>query len=136
MLALKSYSQVVAQNPPELTIAEIDKAKKEKRLTSGNKLLQRTDFSGDATALRFRSAATLNPPGAFLQVIEAGFDRQLPTKALSDGLEVYRELLDKAGKPVTSTTLGDMVTVRLHIRSLRPESVYKRGGGRSPARRF
>ena len=42
---------------------------------------------------------------------------------MSDGLEVYRELLDKSGNPVTSTTLGDVITVRLRVRSLRPESV-------------
>jgi uncharacterized protein YfaS (alpha-2-macroglobulin family) len=123
VLALKSYSQMVAVHPPELTIEEIDKAKHAKRLTSGNKLLQRTNFSGDASALRFRSAAPLNPPGAFLQVIEAGFDRQLPNKALTNGLEIYRELLDKAGKPVTSTQLGEVITVRLRVRSLRKESV-------------
>ena len=123
VLALKSYSQMVAQHPPELTIAEIDKAKKEKRLTSGNKLLQRADFSGDAAAIRFRSATALSSPGAFFQVVEAGFDRQISNKTITDGLEVYRELLDKAGKPVTSTQLGDVVTVRLRVRSLRPESV-------------
>jgi uncharacterized protein YfaS (alpha-2-macroglobulin family) len=123
VLALKSYSQMVAQHPPELTIAEIDKKKQEKRLTSGTKLLQHTNFSGDSSAVRFRSATALNPPGAFLQVIEAGFDRQLPKKTLSDGLEIYRELLDKSGKPVTSTQLGDVITVRLRVRSLRPESV-------------
>jgi alpha-2-macroglobulin len=123
VLALKSYSQMVAQHPPELTIEEIDKAKKEKRLTSGTKLLQRANFSGDAATLRFRSATALNPPGAFFQVIEAGFDRQLPAKTLSDGLEVYRELIDKDGKPVTTTQLGDVVTVRLRVRSLRPESI-------------
>ena len=65
----------------------------------------------------------LNPPGAFFQVVEAGFDRQIPNKAVTDGLEVYRELLDKSGNPVTSTTLGDVITVRLRVRSLRPESV-------------
>jgi uncharacterized protein YfaS (alpha-2-macroglobulin family) len=123
VLALKSYSQMVAQHPPELTIEEIDKAKRAKRLTSGNKLLQRTNFSGDAGAIRFRSAGPLNAPGAFLQVIEAGFDRQLPNKALSDGLEIYRELLDKAGKPVTTTQLGEVITVRLRVRSLKSESV-------------
>jgi alpha-2-macroglobulin len=123
VLALKSYSQMMAQHPPELTIEEIDKAKRVKRLTSGTKLLQRANFSGDAAGLRFRSATPLNPPGAFLQVIEAGFDRQLPTKTLSDGLEIYRELLDKSDKPVTSTQLGEVITVRLRIRSLRPESV-------------
>jgi len=123
VLALKSYSRIVAQNPPELTIAEMDKAKKEKILVSGKKLLQRTNFSGDAAALRFRSATQLNPPGAFYQVVEAGFDRQISNKALTDGLEVYRELLDKNSKPVTTTQLGEAVTVRLRIRSLRQELI-------------
>ncbi len=123
VLALKSYSQTVAQNPPELSIDEVNKTKQEKRLTSGKKLLQRANFSADAAALRFRSATALNPPGAFLQVIEAGFDRQVSTKTLTDGLEVYRELLDKSGKTVTTTQLGDVITVRLRVRSLRPESI-------------
>jgi uncharacterized protein YfaS (alpha-2-macroglobulin family) len=123
VLALKSYSQTVAQHPPELSIDEVNQTKQEKRLTSGTKLLQRANFSADAAALRFRSATALNPPGAFLQVIEAGFDRQVSTKTLTDGLEVYRELLDKSGKTVTSTQLGDVITVKLRVRSLRPESI-------------
>jgi len=123
VLALKSYARVVAQHPPELTIAELDKAKKEKVLVTGAKLLERADFSGDAAAIRFRSATTLNPPGAYYQAIEAGFDRKISDKPITDGLEVYRELLDKSNQPVTTTQLGDVVTVRLHIRSLRPESI-------------
>jgi uncharacterized protein YfaS (alpha-2-macroglobulin family) len=123
VLALKSYSQMIAQHPPELTIEEIDKAKQTKRLTSGTKLLQRANFSGETATIRFRSATPLSAPGAFFQVVEAGFDRQLPTKALTDGLEVYRELLDKAGKPVTTTQLGEVLTVRLRVRSLRAEPV-------------
>jgi len=123
VLALKSYARVVAQHPPELTIAEVDKAKKEKVLVTGAKLLQRTNFSGDAAALRFRSTTALNPPGAYYQVIEAGFDRQLSSRPITEGLEVYRELLDKSNKPVTTTTLGEVVTVKLRIRSLRGESI-------------
>jgi uncharacterized repeat protein (TIGR01451 family) len=123
VLALKSYARLIAQRPPELTIAELDKAKKEKVLATGAKLLQRANFSGDAAALRFRTATALNPPGAYYQVIEAGFDRRLSDKPISDGLEVYRELLDKSNKPVTTTQLGDVVTVRLHIRSVRPDPI-------------
>jgi uncharacterized protein YfaS (alpha-2-macroglobulin family) len=123
VLALKLYSQSVAQHPPELSINELEKNKQEKRLTSGTKLLQRASFSGAAAALRFRSATSLSVPGAFFQVVEAGFDRAMPEKALTEGLEVYRELLDKAGKPVTRTQLGEPITVRLRVRSLRPEPV-------------
>lgn len=121
VLALKSYARVVAQRPPEMTIAEANKAKQEKVLATGAKLLLRADFSGDAAALRFRMPKAPNPPGAYYQVIEAGFDRRGPDKPISDGLEVYRELLDKSNKPVTTTTLGEVVTVRLRIRSLRSE---------------
>src|SRR5437763_4943532 len=121
VLALKSYARVVAQHPPELSIVELDKAKKEKALVTGAKLLQRTNFSGDAAALRFPTPTALNPPGAYYQVIEAGFDRKLSDKPITEGLEVYRELLDKSNNPVTTTKLGDVVTVRLRIRSLRAE---------------
>ncbi len=47
----------------------------------------------------------------------------MPEKALTEGLEVYRELLDKEGKPVTRTQLGEAITIRLRVRSLRPEPV-------------
>ena len=123
VLALKLYSQSIAQHPPELSINEVEKNKQEKRLTIGTKLLQKTSFSDSAAMLRFRSATSLNAPGAFFQVVEAGFDRVMPEKTLTEGLEVYRELLDKEGKPVTRTQLGEPITVRLHVRSLRPEPI-------------
>ena len=121
VLALKSYARIVAQRPPDLSIVELDKAKKEKVLTSGTNLLQRANFSADAAALRFRTPAALNPPGAYYQVIESGFDRKLGDKPITEGLEVYREILDKSNNPATSTKLGEVLTVRLRIRSLRPE---------------
>jgi len=121
--ALKSYSHAMASNVPELSITEIRREKSEVRLTSGAKLLQHSNFSGDAVSLRFQAAARINGAGAFFQVIEAGYDRSVPNQPLSEGLEVYRELLDQAGHPVTNTKLGEPIRVRLHVRSLRPEPV-------------
>ena len=72
--ALKAYSHTAAQNPPELTIAEVRKNKSETRLTTGTKPLLRSEFSGNASALRFASNRKLSGPGAFFQVVEAGFD--------------------------------------------------------------
>jgi uncharacterized protein YfaS (alpha-2-macroglobulin family) len=117
--ALKAYSQVVAQNLPELSIAELRENKTETRLKSGTKLLRRADFSAQAKSLRFRAATPIGGPGAFFQVIEAGFDRVAPDQALADGLEVYRELLDRNSQAVTQTHLGESVHVRLHMRSLK-----------------
>jgi alpha-2-macroglobulin len=121
--ALKSYSHAVTQNPPELSIAEVRKDKSEVRLTSGAKVLQRSDFSGNATALRFNASRRLSGPGAFFQVVEAGFDRNVPNDPLTSGLEVYRELLGKKNEAITSTHLGEPIHVRLHVRSLRHEPV-------------
>ncbi len=84
--ALKSYSHAIAQTLPVLSIAEIHKDKREVSLTSGAKLLQRAPFSKDATALRFKTAGALSGPGAFSQVVEAGFDRHVPTKPVSAGM--------------------------------------------------
>ena len=55
--ALKAYSHAIAQNLPQLTIAEVHADKRETSLMSGAKLLQRSTFSKDATAVRFKSAA-------------------------------------------------------------------------------
>jgi uncharacterized protein YfaS (alpha-2-macroglobulin family) len=116
--ALKVYSHSIAQNPPQLTITEIRGDEKELRLAKSAKLLERSSFSRDATRLRFQTSGRINGPGAFFQVIEAGFDQKVPSEPLTNGLEVYRELLGKDNKPVTSTHLGEPIHVRLHIRSV------------------
>jgi alpha-2-macroglobulin len=121
--ALKSYSHAIAQALPALSIAEIHKDKREVALTSGAKLLQRTAFSKDATALRFKSAGALSGPGAFFQVAEAGFDRHVPEKPVTAGLEVHRELLDKNDQPVTRTKLGEPIHVCLQARTVRDQPV-------------
>lgn len=116
MRALKAYSHAVAQHPPELTITELRKDKSEARLTHGMNSLLRAEFSGNATALRFASDRKLSALGAFFQIVEAGFDRQVP--ALANGLEVYREILGKKNEVITQTHLGEPLHVRLHVRSL------------------
>ena len=121
--ALKSYSHMIAKKLPDLSIAEIHRDKREVALTSGAKLLQRAAFSKDAVALRFKIAGALNGPGAFFQVVEAGFDRHVPAQPVTAGLEVYRELLDKNDQPVTQTKLGEPIHVRLHARTVRDEPV-------------
>src|SRR5947209_15223955 len=70
--ALKAYSHTIAQNPPQLAIAEVHNDKREVTLAAAQKLLQRAQFSKDATAVRFKSAPPISGPGAFYQIVEAG----------------------------------------------------------------
>ena len=120
--ALKSYSHAIASKLPALSIAEMHKDKHEVALTSGAKLLQRAVFSKDATALRFKTAEMPGALGAFFQVVEAGYDRHAPTKPVTAGLEVHRELLDKDKHQVTRTKLGEPINVRLQVRTVGDET--------------
>src|SRR4029077_5971353 len=117
------YSHAIAQNPPDLTITEMRKDKKETRLTSGMKPLLRSEFSGNGSALRFASRPKLSGPGAFFQVVESGFDGHAPTESLTNGLEIYRKILGKNNEAVSSTHMGEQIHVRLHIRSLQREPI-------------
>jgi uncharacterized protein YfaS (alpha-2-macroglobulin family) len=119
--ALKAYSHAVAQNPPELAIVELRKDKSETRLINGMKTLLRSELSGNASGARFSVSQRLSGPGAFFQMVEAGFDRQVPNQALSNGLEVYREVLGKNNEAATRTKLGEQLHVRIHVRSLQRE---------------
>jgi uncharacterized protein YfaS (alpha-2-macroglobulin family) len=119
--ALKAYSHAVAQNPPELSIAELHKDKSETRLINGVKALLRAELSDKANGVRFNSAQRLRGPGAFFQIVEAGFDRQVPNEALQNGLEVYREILGKNNEAASRTKLGEQLHVRVHVRSLQRE---------------
>jgi uncharacterized protein YfaS (alpha-2-macroglobulin family) len=124
VLALKSYSHHLAQNAPELGIAEITKQKRDAALhMGGGALLKRTAFSADATALRFTAKNAPRGMGAFFQVVEAGYDATLPKEAVTDGLEIIRDFLDTKGEVTHTARLGEPVTVRLRVRSLQRENI-------------
>jgi uncharacterized protein YfaS (alpha-2-macroglobulin family) len=55
---------------------------------------------------------------AFYLLSQAGFDRAIPARARSEGLEVLREYTDAGGKPVTEVALGDELQVHLRFRAL------------------
>jgi alpha-2-macroglobulin len=118
IIALKSYSEHMAQNQPPLSITEIGKDKRETQISADGKLLKRADFSPKAASLRFATASPIGGMGAFYQVIETGYDRKLPVKAEADGLEVTREFLDENGKVTHTAVLGQPLKERLSIRSI------------------
>ena len=122
--ALKAYSHAIAQNPPELTITEIRKDKNEARLARGMKPLLRSEFSGNASALRFASSRKLSGPGAFFQVVEAGFDGRAPTESLTNWLgDLSRNSRQKRRSGHQYTRGRANPRVRLHVRSLQREPI-------------
>ncbi len=121
VLALKAYSHHLTQNAPDLGITEIVGGKREAALRlDGSALLKRASFSGNASALRFTAKNPSRGLGAFYQVVEAGYDATLPTQSVADGLEIFREFVDAQGAETHTARLGEPITVRLRIRSLKP----------------
>ncbi|STX51507.1 Alpha-2-macroglobulin [Legionella busanensis] len=54
----------------------------------------------------------------FYQLTEEGFNKQLPTHEIKQGIEIYREYLSLDGKPITQISLGNEIQVRIKIRAL------------------
>ncbi|MFL6513612.1 MAG: alpha-2-macroglobulin family protein, partial [Chthoniobacterales bacterium] len=121
--ALKAYSQAIAENPPALSITELRRDKSEVRLAAGTKVLLRSDCLPGAAAIRFNANRQGSGPGVFYQLAESAFDRKAPDHAVTDGLEIYRELLGKNNELAAETHLGEPVRVRLHVRSLKHQPI-------------
>src|SRR5258706_15787586 len=104
-------------------MAEVPRDKRETPLNPAGTSIKRAPFSPNAVALHFSASNSPAALGVFYQVVQAGFDRTLPEKAITRGLEVYRELLDEKGNAVDQVTLGQPVTVKLTARSLTNDGI-------------
>jgi uncharacterized repeat protein (TIGR01451 family) len=120
---LKSYSQSMSGKLPEIELAEVLPDKGETALPANGTVMKHATFSPNAAGLRFTAKGSPTAFGVFYQVVEAGFDRKLPDKALTNGLEVYRELVDEKGAALDRVTLGQPVTVKLNVRSLTNDEI-------------
>ena len=65
--------------------------------------------------LRISSAA---PNGVYYTASESGFDVEVPTQRLAEGIELDRVYLDADGELVERIRVGDELTVRLRVRSM------------------
>ena len=55
--------------------------------------------------------------GVYFSASQSGFDVDVPTTLLAQGIEIDRVYLDAEGDPVDRVQLGDELTVRLRVRS-------------------
>ena len=67
--------------------------------------VERLDISGAA------------PGGIYYTASESGFDVDVPTERVAEGIELDRVYLDAEGEPVERIRVGDELTVRLRVRS-------------------
>jgi uncharacterized protein YfaS (alpha-2-macroglobulin family) len=116
ILALDAYARVVEKLPPNsLAVSEVLRNGAVRPLTLPPALMPRVSLDADMAGPRFANKSSLN---AYWFVEEAGFDRELPEKEIRDGIEVLREYVDVAGKPVSTVRLGAEIEVRLKFRAI------------------
>jgi uncharacterized protein YfaS (alpha-2-macroglobulin family) len=121
ILAFDAYASAVgADAAGKLSITEIDAKGGKKALVLPNNLMPRVPFAAASAKLRFANDSDLV---SYYALTETGYDREVPTAELRAGMEVLREFVDGAGKPITSVTVGDEVTVRLKFRAVGRASV-------------
>jgi uncharacterized protein YfaS (alpha-2-macroglobulin family) len=116
LMAVNSYMKAVpTAQTGNFAILEILKDNQSRQLRPAGTTLFSVPFSADAAKISLENRDTLN---LFYQITAAGFDRDIPTAEIKNGIEVYREFLDASGKTVSSVKVGDVVTVKLNFRSL------------------
>ena len=77
-------------------------------------LLQRAVLPNDLSALALTNAST---KPFYYQIATTGFDRRLPKKAIEQGMELSRRILNAKGEPITNLTVGETVEVELSLRA-------------------
>ena len=116
IMAFDAYATAVgAETAGKLAIVEVDAKGAKKTLALPNNLVPRVPFTPGTAKLRFANDSGV---AGYYSVTEAGFDREVPKAEVRAGMEVLREFVDAAGKPVTSIMVGDEVTVRLKFRAV------------------
>lgn len=116
VLAVDAYSQAAARDAAgSLKLAVIDRQGKSQTLTLGSPgLLAKSDVPTGTARLKLANWGAFP---LYYALSESGYERNVPLEAQSKGLEIVREFLDAAGKPVNEARLGEEITVRLRVRS-------------------
>ncbi len=112
LLALEARGGGAAALPG---LQAIDAAGKARAIGEASGWLRAGAFNAGDGALRVLPAAKTT---AWYALTQNGFDRKPGAPVQDKGVELVREYLDTAGKPVTRVPIGGEVTVRLRVRAL------------------
>jgi uncharacterized protein YfaS (alpha-2-macroglobulin family) len=115
IMALEAYTKVASEpGAATRTVHQVLQGTKQP-LTLSAGMLPHVGFAPDAIQLVFGSRGDF---GSYWSFVQSGFDLQPAKKALSEKMEIVRELVGDDGKPITKILLGDEVKVRIRARSL------------------
>ncbi|MET3654303.1 alpha-2-macroglobulin [Dyella japonica] len=115
LLALDAYATQNNLDLDKLRVDEVhaDGSVKAISAPQGNLLVAGT-WGSDAKRLRFTNDSAL---AAWRVVSQGGYDRDQPTKAIKEKLEITRDYTDTNGKAIDKVTVGQEIDVHVKIRS-------------------
>lgn len=115
-LALSAYQENdLTGSHSGLSISETLLDNQEKAIPAENANYQKHDIDDNVKQISFNNP---DKKTFFYQLVQAGFDKKIPTTPLKQGIEVFREYRDTQGNVIKSTTLGSEIEVHIQIRAL------------------
>lgn len=111
--ALASFASMAEGEQDKLSVQEQVGKEKSDLPLEGKATLQAT-FSKAAEKLIFNNKSDLP---MYYQLVQGGYELEIPKNQIKDGLEVHREYLSLDGKKLSSIKLGDEILVKLSFRS-------------------
>lgn len=115
-LALAAYGHFYPKpNNPTLGITQTLDNGNVSGLTPTDGMYQNVAVDDAAKSITFNNPAK---QGYFYQLLQSGFDKTLPSAAINQGIEVYREFRNEKDSLTTTAQLGEEITVHLRARAL------------------
>lgn len=115
-LAFDAYAEDKIQTSfGNLALSEILENNKEIKLSTANANYLKASLSNQAKKVNFS-----NPDNAtfFYQLMQEGFNQNLPKEAIKNSIEIYREYRDLSNEVVDKANLGEELEVHIKIRSI------------------
>jgi hypothetical protein len=127
LLALDAYAKA-ATSTVKFGISEVSREGRERAIpfpANSSSTMPKVAVSESASKVQF-SKATSNGelPGYYL-INESGFDRNPPSAAINQGIEIIHEFLDMKGNVITQVKVGEEFLVRLRLRSTNKDMVQQ-----------
>jgi len=122
VLALGEYSQLAL--PQQDTIEAIDFAVIDAEGTRSKLAAIARPFLSASYDTATKKIEARADQRLFYLNVQSGFERHLPSKAVKQGIEIFREFVDDSGNVVNEFEQGKELTARLKIRSLNESTLH------------
>ena len=124
ILSVDAYATAAAQSAAGKTgLAAIDRKGVAKVLElPAQFMLAKVPVPADTARLKLSNQGDFP---LFYSWSESGFERNLPTEAKSQGMEIVHEFLDAKGNVITEAEVGDEITVRVRVRATERDRIQQ-----------